>query len=177
MKLDNTILEPVNGTYTIPGADIGTDTVVVTVEKTAEYTVEVAEYVKADGQSVFLVLVSGTPGDGNVFAYGNDAMFHSTKYNAYAYLVFSNKTLAEVKTEAAAQITEITGTATEIDYTGDVNMSKLIDVNDAQLVWNMYNAKYADFTIAKMEMFLRADMNGDKTINVSDAAAVVKSIK
>lgn len=95
---------------------------------------------------------------------------------AEALAQFIEKTTA-MAAENAAQITEITGTATEINYTGDVNMSKLIDVNDAQLVWNMYNAKCADFTIAKMEMFLRADMNGDKTINVSDAAAVVKSIK
>ena len=178
VKLGETVIDPVNGMYTISGGLIGTDTVTVTVEKNAEYTVEVVEYVKAaNAQSVFLVTVKGTPATGNVFAYGGEAMSHSAKYDAYAYLVFSGKTLAEVKTEAAAKITEITGTAAEIDYTGDVNVSKLIDVNDAQLVWNMYNAKYADFTTATMEMFLRADMNGDKTLNVNDATAVVNAIK
>ena len=178
VKLGEIVLEPVNGVYTIPGADIGTDTIVVTVEKKAVYSVEVYEYVKADGQSVFLVLVSGTPGDGKVFAYDGNAMFHSAKYDAYAYLVFSNKTLAEVKTEAAAKITETAGTAAEIDYTGDVNKTGKIDVNDAQLVWNMYNAKYASFNAgATLEMFLRADLNGDKQLNVSDAAAVVGNIK
>ena len=178
VKLGETVIDPVNGKYTISGGLIGTDTITVTVEKNAEYTVEVVEYVKAaNAQSVFLVTVKGTPGTGNVFAYGGEAMSHSAKYDAYAYLVFSGKTLAEVKTEAAAKITEITGTAAEIDYTGDVNVSKLIDVNDAQLVWNMYNAKYADFTTATMEMFLRADMNGDKTLNVNDATAVVNAIK
>ena len=177
VKLGETVLDPVNGVYTIPGAGIGADTVVVTVEKSAEYAVDVVEYVKADGQSAFLVLVSGTPVSGKTFAYGGSAMFHSAKYGAYAYLVFSDKTLAEVKAEAAAKITEITGTAAEIDYTGDVNKTSKIDVNDAQLVWNMYNAKYADFTTAAtLEMFLRADVNGDKALNVSDAAAVVKAI-
>ena len=178
VKLGETVLDPVNGVYTISGGLIGTDTVVVTVEKSAEYAVDVVEYVKADGQSVFLVLVSGTPGEGKVFAYDGNAMLHSAKYNAYAYLVFSDKTLAEVKTEAAAKITEITGTAAEIDYSGDVNKTGKIDVNDAQLVWNMYNAKYASFNAgATLEMFLRADVNGDKTLNVSDAAAVVGSIQ
>ena len=177
VKLGNTVLEAVNGVYTIPGADIGADTVVVTVEKKAEVSVEVYEYVKADGQSVFLITASGAPVSGKVFAYDGSAMFRSAKYDAYAYLVFSNKTLAEVKTEAAAKITEITGAAAEIDYTGDVNKTGKIDVNDAQLVWNMYNAKYADFTTAAtLEMFLRADVNGDKTLNVNDAAAVVKAI-
>ncbi len=178
VKLGETVIDPVDGKYTISGGLIGTDTVTVTVEKNAEYTVEVVEYVKAaNAQSVFLVTVKGTPATGSVFAYGGEAMSHSEKYDAYAYLVFSGKTLAEVKTEAAAKITEITGTAAEIDYTGDVNVSNLIDVNDAQLVWNMYNAKYADFTTATMEMFLRADMNGDKTLNVNDATAVVNAIK
>ena len=80
-------------------------------------------------------------------------MLHSAKYNAYAYLVFSDKTLTEVKTEAAAKITESTGTAAEIGYTGDVNKTGKIDVNDAQLVWNMYNAKYASFNAgATLEM-------------------------
>ena len=177
VSLGSTALDPVSGQYTVPGGRIGADTVTVTVEKNAEFTVDVVEYVKANGQSVFLITASGKPVGGRVFAYDAKAMFHSAEYDAYAYLMFSDKTLAEMKTEAAAKITEIEGTAAEIAYTGDVNKTGKTDVNDAQLVWNMYNAKYADFTTAAtMEMFLRADMNGSKTLNVEDAAAVVAKI-
>ena len=177
VKLNDTVLTPdAEGKYTIPAAYIGSDTVTVTVDKTVVYTVDVCEYVKADGQSVFLVTVTGTPADGQVFAYDGTAMFCSEKYGAYAYLVFSDKTLEAVKTEAAAKISVISGSAVSVVYTGDVNKTNKIDVNDAQLVWNIYNAQYADFSTATMEMFLRADMNGDRTVNVNDAAAVVNTI-
>lgn len=48
-----------------------------------------------------------------------------------------------------------------------------MDINDAQLVWNMYNAKYEDFTSVNIRKFLEADMNGDKTLDTKDAAAIV----
>ena len=40
----------------------------------------------------------------------------------------------------------------------------------------MYNAKYTSFDSCSMEKFLRADMNGDKTLTVNDAAAIVNII-
>ncbi|NLK02449.1 MAG: hypothetical protein GX314_05210, partial [Clostridiaceae bacterium] len=61
--------------------------------------------------------------------------------------------------------------------TCDVNMSGLVDINDAQLVYDIYNGKYQDFTSVEMQKFLNADTNGDKTVNVTDAAAVVAAIK
>ena len=64
-----------------------------------------------------------------------------------------------------------------MDYTGDVNGTKVIDVNDAQLTYDMYNAKYESFDAVTMPKFLNADVNGDKTVNVSDATAIVNLIK
>ena len=172
-----------DGSYTIPAASVTADKLVVTVEKEGVATVEVTEYVQADGQSVFLVLATGTPVEGKVFAYDGNAMYHSDKYNAdnggaYVYLLFSDKGLDAVKAEAETKVAEKTGKiAGEIDYSGDVNGTDKIDVNDAQLVWNMYNAQYSDFTSgATMEMFLRADVNGSKNVNTLDAAAVVDLI-
>ncbi|RHW05362.1 hypothetical protein DXA90_01625 [Clostridiaceae bacterium OF09-1] len=40
----------------------------------------------------------------------------------------------------------------------------------------MYNAMYEDFDTVYVKKFLEADMNGDGTVNVSDAAAVVKAL-
>ena len=86
------------------------------------------------------------------------------KYNAYAYLVFSDKTLTEVKTEAAAKITESTGTAAEIGYTGDVNKTGKIDVNDAQLVWNIRSIGHNDFRFGKALRYLAVNIIKDHTV-------------
>lgn len=140
-------------------------------------TVDVREYVKLNGQSIFLITATGeNMADGQVLAYGDNQMYWSAKYNeskgAYAWLVISNKTLEEIKTAAAAQVKAVTGTKVEIAYTGDVNLTGNVDINDAQLVWNMYNAEYSDFTTVNVRKFLEADMTADGTLDTSDAVAV-----
>lgn len=166
-----------NGTYTIAAKDVIKD-ITITVNKTAVRTVEVSEYVKANNTQFWLVTVKGTVADGNVLTYNNAPMLWSAKYDAYAYLVIdtTGKTEAQMKTAAEAAIGEAKGEKTSISYAGDVNATGTVDVNDAQLVYNMYNAKYTSFDSCSMEKFLRADMNGDKTLTVNDAAAIVNII-
>lgn len=141
------------------------------------YTVSVSKYVKLDNQSIFLVTASGDVAEGKVLAYGENRMYWSSKYNegkgAYAWLVISDKGLDAVKTAAEAAITAVNGAKVTIAYDGDVNLTSSVDINDAQLVWNMYNAKYSDFQTVNVRKFLEADMNGDKTLNTDDAAAIV----
>lgn len=184
-----TVTDNGDGTYTIAGADIAAgDVITVTVEKKlieTKYTIEVNEFVKLNGKAVFLITAKlngdAKLADGKVLAYGNNAMFQNAeRYDgAYAYLVISDKTLDEVKAEAekAGQITEVEGSAEIFNVNGDVNGTGLVDINDAQLVYNIYNAKYDSFDNTTMAMFLAADMNGSKTVNVSDAAAVVAKIQ
>lgn len=160
-----------DGTYTIKNV---TEDLVITITKTLTTgDINVYEYVKLDGKSMFLITVDGAPAEGKNFLYDGNAMFKSEKYNGYAYLVISDKSLDTVKTEAAGLITMADGTAVNVDYSGDVNITGLVDVNDAQLVYNMYNAAYADFTSVSMEKFLRADMNGSHNLTVEDSAAIV----
>lgn len=190
-----TVTDNGDGTYTIAGADIAAgDVITVTVEKKlieTKYTIEVNEFVKLDAnaegkaQSVFLITAKlngdAKLSDGKVLAYGNNAMFQNAeRYDgAYAYLVISDKTLDEVKAEAekVGQITEVDGTAQTFNVNGDVNGTGLVDINDAQLVYNIYNAKYDSFDNTTMAMFLAADMNSDKAVSSLDAAAVVALIK
>ncbi len=185
-----TVTDNGDGTYTIAGADIAAgDVITVTVEKKlieTKYTIAVNEYVTLDNaRSVFLITAKLNAGvtlaDGKVLAYGNNAMFQNAeRYDgAYAYLVISDKSLAEVKAEAEAdgKITEVEGSAETFNVNGDVNYTGLVDINDAQLVYNIYNAKYDSFDTTTMKMFLAADMNKDKTVSSLDAAAVVGLIK
>lgn len=176
-------------TYTIDKQYIvAGKTITVTVEKkliVTKYTIEVNEYVTLDGKAVFLITAKLNKGvtlaEGKVLAYGNNAMFQNAdRYGgAYAYLVISDKSLAEVTAEAEAdgKITEVEGSAETFNVNGDVNGTGLVDINDAQLVYNIYNTKYDSFDTTTMKMFLAADVNNDKTVSSLDAAAVVASIK
>lgn len=165
-----------DGSYTIPGSTINGN-ITIEVSKTAAITVDVVEYVTLDGKVMYLVTASGTIAEGQAAKYDGMSMYWSEKYNAYAYLVISADNLEAVKTEAAAKVTVADGTsAGNVDYSGDVNGTKVIDVNDAQLTYDMYNTKYSSFDVVSMLKFLNADVSGDKKVNTADAAAIVNLI-
>ena len=163
-----------DGTVTIPGSLLTGAPLTVTVTKTAvnPYSVEVYEYVKLDGQSIWLVVAKSD----SVLAYGADTMFTSEKYGGYCWLVISAENADTVKTEAIGAVKAGSGTAAAVVYTGDVNATGKVDVNDAQLVYNIYNTEYASFDALSRAKFLAADVNGDHTVTVLDAAAVVNTV-
>lgn len=146
-------------------------------------TVDVREYLKLNNQSIFLITATCDElTESKVLAYGEKQMYWSEKYNnnngAYAWLVIADgtKSLDALTAEAKTVIAAVDGTKAEIVYNGDVNQTTRVDINDAQLVWNMYNAQYSNFDTVNIRKFLEADMNGDKTVNTSDAAAIVNMI-
>lgn len=163
-----------DGTVTIPGSLLTGAPLTVTVTKTAvnPYSVEVYEYVKLDGQSIWLVVAKSD----SVLAYGADTMFTSEKYGGYCWLVISAENADTVKTEAIGAVKAGSGTAAAVVYTGDVNATGKVDVNDAQLVYNIYNTEYASFDALSRAKFLAADVNGDHAVTVLDAAAVVNTV-
>lgn len=169
-----------DGKYTIPGSKINGTALTVTITATAPaYTIAVSKYMDMDAKIMYLITASGNVGEGKVLNYGESKMYWSEKYSAYAWLVISDKTLDEVEAEAAAAVKLADGEKTNIDYTGDVNLTNAADINDAQLVWNMYNAEYkadTDFQTVNRLKYLSADMNGDKTVDTSDAAAIIALI-
>ena len=184
VKLGNEVLTGTNGSYTIPGAKVVPGAITVTVEKTVSTQgVKVQQYVKLENQqSVWLVTVEADPGANNVYTYGGERMFKTTKYGTngtYAYLVIAPTLSVE---DAAAQLSITAGEAAGmVSYGGDVNGSGVIDINDAQLVYDMYNAHYASFSDVAMYKFLCADIaddtpEGSTLLNVSDAVAVISKI-
>lgn len=177
VDITDELIENADGSYTIPGQYVTGD-ITIEVTKTAAITVDVVEYISLDEQSVYLITASGTFADGDVAKYDGQSMFWSDGYNAYAYLVISAESLDAVKTAAAEKVTMGAGAAAgTVVYTGDVNGTTVIDVNDAQLTYDMYNAKYDSFATVSMLKFLNADVNMDKTVNAQDAAAIVAAIK
>lgn len=141
-------------------------------------TVDVSEYLNLSGKTMFLITASCTDlAEGKVLAYNGNAMYWSEKYNAYAWLEIAADSLETVKaavtTDKFTVIDATDSNKISIAYNGDVNLTNVADINDAQLVWNMYNAQYSDFKTVNIRKFLEADMNGDKTVSVLDATAIV----
>lgn len=175
---DVTVTEGANNTYTISNV---TGDLVITIEKKSTLTMEVAvfEYVQMDNKTVFLVTVTGTPEEGKAFAYGDNVMYKTTAYgeNVYSWLVIVDKGEAFTVATAEANITQASATAEEVKQSYDVNETGVVDINDAQLTYDIYSGKYTDFEKVSVRKFLRADVNLDKAVNSTDAVAVVKNSK
>lgn len=173
-----TVTEGANNTYTIASV---TGNLVITIEKKSTLTMEVtvSKYVEMDNKTVFLVTVTGTPEEGKAFAYGEDVMYKTTAYgdNVYSWLVIVDKNEAFDQATAEAKITQASATAEEVTQSYDVNETNLVDINDAQLTYDIYSGKYTDFEKVSVRKFLRADVNLDKAVNSTDAVAVVKNSK
>lgn len=173
-----TVTEGANNTYTITNV---TGNLVITIEKKSTLTMEVAvsEYVQMDNKTVFLVTVTGTPEEGKAFAYGEDVMYKTTAYgdNVYSWLVIVDKNEAFDQATAETKIAQASATAEEVTQSYDVNETGLVDINDAQLTYDIYSGKYTDFEKVSVRKFLRADVTKDKVVNSADAVAVVKHSK
>lgn len=175
---DVTITEGADNTYTITNV---TGDLVITIEKKSTLTMEVAvsEYVQMDNKTVFLVTVTGTPEEGKAFAYGDNVMYKTTAYgeNVYSWLVIVDKGEAFTVATAEANIIKASATAEEVKQSYDVNETGVVDINDAQLTYDIYSGKYTDFEKVSVRKFLRADVTLDKAVNSTDAVAVVKNSK
>lgn len=173
-----TVTEGANNTYTIYSV---TGDLVITIEKKSTLTMKVAvsEYVQMDNKTVFLVTVTGTPEEGKAFAYGDNVMYKTTAYgeNVYSWLVIVDKGEAFTEATAEANIIQASATAEEVKQSYDVNETGVVDINDAQLTYDIYSGKYTDFEKVSVRKFLRADVNLDRAVNSTDAVAVVKNSK
>ena len=173
-----TITEGADNTYTIANV---TGDLVITIEKKSTLTMEVdvSEYVQMDNKTVFLVTVTGTPEEGKAFAYGDNVMYKTTAYgeNVYSWLVIVDKNEAFTVATAEANITQASATAEEVKQSYDVNETGVVDINDAQLTYDIYSGKYTDFEKVSVRKFLRTDVTKDKVVNSTDAVAIIANSK
>lgn len=162
-------------TYTIPGDYIKGGIIMVSITKTAQLamTVNAAEYVKLiNGNAVWLITAvpeTKLPATKSLY-YGDTAMFWSEKYEAYAWLLVDKGTAAGIAATAKSVISVKGNSTVSVSYGGDVNGTGRIDINDAQYVYDLYNAKHSALD---MEKFLRCDVNGNREVSVDDVQAVV----
>ena len=162
-------------TYTIPGDSIKGGIIMVSITKTAQLalTVDAVEYVKLiNGNAVWLITAvpeTKLPATKSLY-YGDTAMFWSEKYEAYAWLLVDKGTAADIAATAKSAISVKGNSTVSVSYSGDVNGTGHIDINDAQYIYDLYNAKHSALD---MEKFLRCDVNGNREVSVDDVQAVV----
>ena len=159
--------------YRISGSEVTGD-ITITITKGAP--VEVNVYITLDKQSMYLVTYSGSVEDGHVPMYDGQNMYWSEAYNAYAWLVISSADEKEVVRTARNSIIIGEGeAAASIDYSGNVDLSGRIDVDDVHLDHDVYNARYTLVSMV-MHKFLNTDVNRDRKVDVKDAVWIVNRI-
>lgn len=155
---------------------------VVNVEKVSQKAeeVSVSRYLELNDKTMMLITVKGTPEGGKAFTYDGNTMYKVNAYGTdqYAWLVIVDKGQTLTQEEAAAKVAiSAADNVVTITLGFDVNMTGKVDVNDAQLVYDMYNGTYSNFTQVSVEKFLRADVNATKAVDHADAVAIVNQFK
>ena len=150
---------------------------VVNVEKVSQNAeeVSVSRYLELNDKTMMLITVKGTPEGGKAFTYDGNTMYKVNAYGTdqYAWLVIVDKGQTLTQEEAAAKVAiSAADNVVTITLGFDVNRTGKVDVNDAQLVYDMYNGTYRDFTKVSVEKFLRADVNATKVVDHTDAVAI-----
>jgi len=179
-----------NGKYVVEAVNYNDDlyvyarswNLVVKVEKVSHSAEEVtvSKYLELNDKTMMLVTVKGTPEGGSAFTYDGNTMYKVEGYGTdrYAWLVIVDKGRTLTQEEAAAKVAiSAADNVVTITPSFDVNMTGKVDVNDAQLVYDMYNGTYSDFTKVSVEKFLRADVNATKVVDHTDAVAIVNQFK
>ena len=178
-----------NGKYVVEAVDYNVYlrsadhwNLVVNVEKVSQKAeeVSVSTYLELNDKTMMLVTVKGTPEGGKAFTYDSNTMYKVNAYGTdqYAWLVIVDRGQTLTQEEAAAKVAiSAADNVVTITPSFDVNRTGKVDVNDAQLVYDMYNGTYSDFTQVSVEKFLRADVNATKTVDHTDAVAIVNQFK
>ena len=194
-----------NGAYTITAdyMTAGETPITVTVTETRNLHLQLlgSEYVKLDGKVAVLLRATAVLFDNEVLVRDNiiggeassnaKPMYYTTAaaykegFNGspdgvWVYLISMteggniNNQVSNYKDLIKAKTGDIT--AVTLNYDRNVNMSPGgVDTNDAQLVWNMYNAQYGLSQIGQQK-YLLADTNQDTKVNVLDSGAIVDYI-
>lgn len=157
--------------YTIHGEDVKIGEIVITITKTIKIdNVKVDSYLQVDSLKIWRIWILMDKMEKQNYVYKGTQMMWSEQYKGYCTLVIAS----EKPTVTSEDLTLQNVTAQAVEYGMDVNKSGIIDANDAQLAYNMYNCYYSTFTEeVTIEKFLRADVNGDGTVDTKDAALII----
>ena len=161
-----------NGKYTISNV---TGDLEIIIEKSLAINVSIQEFVTLDEKSVFLILADAALANGSIFTYNGNVMYYSEAYGAWAYLVITDQDLTLDQVRSQVKISTQNNRVLTVSV-GDVDGNGKVNWNDAQLVRDLYNAKYGTFDDLNMEKYLMADVNGDRKVDIRDVVWIAWKI-
>lgn len=185
-----------DGSYTI--VDMPAYDVTIRITKTPKAVdpnaVDVSKYLELNDKTVYIVTVygnttitSGVITQQNGYTYDGALMYNTFYYkdvngnagHSYLIIVNQNETLDKETVVAKLKFVEKLNNdqVKSIDMSGavagsmasDVNASGTTDVNDLQLIYDLYNGVYDSFDQASMKKFLLADRTKDRQLDSQDA--------
>lgn len=193
-----------DGTYTIvnmPNADMH-----ITINKMAKAldpdAVDVVKYLELDNKTMYMVTVWGELSHTNLgstnttyiaYTYDDNLMYDTSYYTApngtkgaSSWLVIVDKGEEFTKEEVLKHLKLVESTQEQnknisLVYFGidpNVNGSKggQLDINDVQLVYDMYNSLYENFEQVSVKKFLLADQTLDRQLNSADAVKLANKL-
>lgn len=193
-----------DGTYTIvnmPNADMH-----ITIHKMAKAldpdAVDVVKYLELDNKTMYMVTVWGELSHTNLgstnttyiaYTYDDNLMYDTSYYTApngtkgaSSWLVIVDKGEEFTKEEALKHLKLVESTQEQnknisLVYFGidsNVNGSKggQLDINDVQLVYDMYNSLYENFEQVSVKKFLLADQTLNRQLNSADAVKLADKL-
>ena len=191
-----------DGSYTI--VDMPAYDVTIRITKTPKAVdpnaVDVSKYLELNDKTVYIVTVYGnttiTSGgvitQQNGYTYDGALMYNTFYYkdvngnagHSYLIIVNQNETLnkADVVAKLAFKENLNSDEIKSINMSGavagsmnsDVNGSGKTDVNDLQLIYDLYNGVYNSFDQASMKKFLLADRTKDRQLDSQDAVQLAQ---
>lgn len=142
----------------------------IMISRTQTVPGELSAYQFKINETIYTVAkFTGTPESGKTFFYDDYQMIKVS--DGYLCIIGEGE-VAAIK----SRITEEDGEDIVMALAGDVNQTGIIDINDAQLVSDIYNGKwnlFAEGNTVEMVKFLAADVNGNNEVTTTDITAVV----
>lgn len=158
----------------------------------------------AEGEQAKTMFLVTAKDDALVLTYDGQPMYYSTRYGvaaqaaavveegteveaeteiavpagAYCWLIVSTDNAEAVKEAALAKIAVAAEetVAPTVAYDNDVNQTTMVDVNDAQLAYDMYMGAYEINESVTMDKFLEADASTDGKLDVNDVVTIIRYI-
>lgn len=190
-----------DGSYTI--VDMPAYDVTIRITKTPKAVdpnaVDVSKYLELNDKTVYIVTVygnttitSGVITQQNGYTYDGALMYNTFYYkdvngnagHSYLIIVNQNETLDKETVVAKLAFKENLNSdeIKSINMSGavagsmnsDVNGSGKTDVNDLQLIYDLYNGVYDSFNQASMKKFLLADRTKDRQLDSQDAVQLAQ---
>ena len=136
----------------------------ISVAYAGDFKVSEAPFVEASG--IKMITFVGDVAEGQVVTMKGAPMLKLGE----SFVALATADEAAALTRADFDLVE--GDAQVVAADGDVNMNGKVNIVDAQLAYDIARAVYTDFSAVTMEGFLKADVNGDASVDAVDAFAI-----